>query len=115
MSLAFKSFGFFLKNSLTLSTINRSKVTDLPADSDICSSILKRSTGITVIFSILLVVLFVPGIRKLPAGSCVTDAWSALLTPGLSVNAEIKTGTRRVIEYVMSPLVRHGRESLHER
>ena len=37
------------------------------------------------------------------------------LSAGMSVNVEIKTGTRRVIEYVLSPLVKHQREALHER
>lgn len=37
------------------------------------------------------------------------------LTAGMSISAEIKTGTRRVIEYVLSPLVRHQREALRER
>jgi len=37
------------------------------------------------------------------------------LTVGMSVNVEIKTGTRRAIEYFLSPLLQHGRESLHER
>jgi hemolysin D len=37
------------------------------------------------------------------------------LTPGMSVDVEIKTGTRRVGEYVLSPLLRYQHESLHER
>lgn len=37
------------------------------------------------------------------------------LTPGMSANVEIKTGTRRVIEYVLAPLIQHARESLGER
>lgn len=37
------------------------------------------------------------------------------LSPGMSVNVEIKTGDRRIIEYLLSPLVRHKRESLNER
>ena len=37
------------------------------------------------------------------------------LSAGMSVNAEIKTGARRVIEYVLSPLVQHQHEALHER
>ena len=37
------------------------------------------------------------------------------LSAGMSVNVEIKTGDRRVIEYVLSPLMRHQRESLNER
>lgn len=37
------------------------------------------------------------------------------LSPGMSGSVEIKTGTRRVIEYVLSPLLQHGLESFHER
>ncbi len=37
------------------------------------------------------------------------------LSPGMSVNVEIRTGERRIIEYILSPLVRHKRESLNER
>jgi hemolysin D len=37
------------------------------------------------------------------------------ITAGMSGSVEIKTGSRRVIEYVLSPLVQHARESLHER
>ena len=37
------------------------------------------------------------------------------LNPGMSVKVDIKTGSRRVIEYVLSPLLQHARESLHER
>jgi hemolysin D len=37
------------------------------------------------------------------------------LVPGMAVTVEIKTGTRRVIEYLMSPLLRYRHESLRER
>ena len=37
------------------------------------------------------------------------------LTPGMAVTVEIKTGTRRLIEYLMSPLLRYRHESLRER
>ena len=37
------------------------------------------------------------------------------LTPGMAVTAEIKTGSRRVIEYLLSPLLRYKQESLRER
>ena len=37
------------------------------------------------------------------------------LTPGMSVTAEAITGTRRVIEYFLSPLLRYGNESIRER
>jgi hemolysin D len=37
------------------------------------------------------------------------------LSPGMSVKVDIKTGSRRVIEYVLSPLLQHKRESFNER
>jgi hemolysin D len=37
------------------------------------------------------------------------------LAPGMAVTIEIKTGTRRLIEYVMSPLLRYRHESMRER
>ena len=37
------------------------------------------------------------------------------LSAGMSVDVEIKTGQRRTIEYLLSPLVKHQREALHER
>jgi len=37
------------------------------------------------------------------------------LAPGMAVTVEIKTGRRRIIEYVMSPLLRYRQESLRER
>ncbi|SHJ94705.1 hemolysin D [Bradyrhizobium lablabi] len=37
------------------------------------------------------------------------------LAPGMAVTVEIKTGRRRLIEYLMSPLLRYGHESLRER
>ena len=37
------------------------------------------------------------------------------LSPGMNVTAEIKTGQRRVIESLLSPLVKAGSESLRER
>ncbi len=43
------------------------------------------------------------------------DGRKVTLSPGMSGSVEIKTGTRRVIEYVLAPLLQHGRESLHER
>jgi hemolysin D len=37
------------------------------------------------------------------------------LAPGMAVTVEIKTGARRVISYLLSPLMRYGHESLRER
>ena len=37
------------------------------------------------------------------------------LAPGMAVTVEIKTGSRRIISYLLSPLLRYGHESLRER
>jgi hemolysin D len=37
------------------------------------------------------------------------------LSPGMAVTVEIKTGSRRLIEYLMSPVMRYRHESLRER
>ncbi|MDP2015594.1 HlyD family type I secretion periplasmic adaptor subunit [Hydrogenophaga sp.] len=43
------------------------------------------------------------------------DGKSVRISPGMSLTAEIKTGKRRVIEYLLSPVQRAGSESLRER
>ncbi|GLS13354.1 HlyD family type I secretion periplasmic adaptor subunit [Hydrogenophaga electricum] len=40
---------------------------------------------------------------------------SVELVPGMAVSVEIKTGSRRVIEYFLSPLIRGAQESMRER
>ena len=37
------------------------------------------------------------------------------LSPGMTVTAEIRTGSRRMIEYLLAPLLRYRQESLRER
>jgi hemolysin D len=39
----------------------------------------------------------------------------AAISPGMNVTAEIKTGQRRIIEFLLSPIVKAGKESLRER
>jgi hemolysin D len=39
----------------------------------------------------------------------------AKLSPGMAVTVEIKTGSRAVITYLLSPLRRHAHDSMHER
>jgi hemolysin D len=39
----------------------------------------------------------------------------ASLTPGMSVSVEIKTGKRRIIQYLLSPLLRYRQAALTER
>jgi len=51
----------------------------------------------------------------LDKGSIIVDGKTLPVGAGMSATAEIKTGTRRVIEYVLSPLMRHQQEALRER
>jgi len=49
-----------------------------------------------------------------PGVSCIDGKW-VKLSPGMSVTAGVKTGTRRLIEFFLSPLLRYKQESLGER
>jgi hemolysin D len=40
---------------------------------------------------------------------------SVNLAPGMAVTVEIKTGSRRIISYLLSPLFRYKQEALRER
>jgi hemolysin D len=37
------------------------------------------------------------------------------LSPGMAVTVEIKTGSRRIISYLLSPILRYRQETLRER
>ncbi len=58
---------------------------------------------------------YYPAILTLHQRDMVIDGKRMALSPGMNVTAEIKTGRRRVIEYLLSPLQRAGSESLRER
>jgi len=51
----------------------------------------------------------------LPIDSMIIEGRQIRLTPGMTITAEIKTGRRRIISYLLSPLIQHAKESLHER
>ena len=52
---------------------------------------------------------------QLQQQSLPIDGRDMPLLPGMSGTVEIKTGERRIIQYVLSPLIANARESLHER
>lgn len=56
-----------------------------------------------------------PATLKLNQTSIDIDGKPIKLAPGMNITAEIKTGQRRVIEYLLSPIQRAGNESLRER
>lgn len=45
----------------------------------------------------------------------LVDGKQVLLSPGMTVNVDIKTGNRRIIEFFLAPLLKHRHESLRER
>jgi hemolysin D len=47
--------------------------------------------------------------------SMIVDGQKRPLRPGMSVTAEIRTGTRSIADYMLSPLTKKMQESLHER
>ena len=52
---------------------------------------------------------------KLARDTIQVESKAVRLSPGMAVTIEVKTGTRRVIEYFLSPLMQYGDESLRER
>lgn len=58
---------------------------------------------------------YYPAILTLTQKDMLIDGKRVNLSPGMNITAEIKTGKRRVIEYLLSPVQRAGSESLRER
>jgi len=55
-------------------------------------------------------------IRILPVRTTmVVDGTVQSLQPGMTVTADIRTGNRSIIDYLLSPIARRTQESLHER
>lgn len=59
--------------------------------------------------------LVYPARVSLSRATISSDGQDIPLAAGMAVSAEIKTGTRRVIEYLLAPLLRYKDESLKER
>lgn len=58
---------------------------------------------------------YYPATLTLSQKDMLIDGKRIRLSPGMNITAEIKTGQRRVIEYLLSPVQRAGSESLRER
>ncbi len=56
-----------------------------------------------------------PATLKLAHRYMQVDGKSVAISPGMNVTAEIKTGHRRIIEFLLSPVVKASKESLRER
>ena len=59
--------------------------------------------------------LIFPARVKLGNANLVIDGVKVALTPGMTLSVEIKTGKRRIIDYILSPLRRRSAESMRER
>ena len=58
---------------------------------------------------------YYPATLTLAAKDMLIDGKRVNLSPGMNITAEIKTGQRRIIEFLFSPVQRAGSESLRER
>ncbi|MFK7732138.1 MAG: HlyD family type I secretion periplasmic adaptor subunit [Pseudomonadales bacterium] len=52
---------------------------------------------------------------KLQKDTLQVNDRTVVISPGMAVTAEVKTGKRRLIEFVLSPLLRYQQESVRER
>ena len=87
------------KNKKAMTTAERGQVTRVTAD-----AVTDEKRG--AIFPVTL---------ALATNTIDIDGKPIRLAPGMNITAEIKTGKRRVIEYLLSPIQRAGNESLRER
>lgn len=58
---------------------------------------------------------YYPATLTLSQRDMLIDGKRVNLSPGMNITAEIKTGQRRIIEFLLSPVQRAGSESLRER
>ena len=58
---------------------------------------------------------YYPATLTLDQRDMLIDGKRIPISPGMNITAEIKTGKRRIIEYLLSPVQRAGSESLRER
>jgi hemolysin D len=58
---------------------------------------------------------YYPATLTLSQKDMLIDGKRIALSPGMNITAEIKTGQRRIIEFLLSPVQRAGSESLRER
>ena len=58
---------------------------------------------------------FYPATLRLGQQDMLIDGRRVRLSPGMNITAEIKTGQRRIIEYLLSPVQRAAGEALRER
>ncbi|WP_406855968.1 HlyD family type I secretion periplasmic adaptor subunit [Alsobacter sp. KACC 23698] len=70
----------------------------------------RSSTGAERVRSLVFPVVLTPS-----ATHVMADGRAAPLSPGMAVSAEIKTGQRRILEYLLSPLAATTSEALRER
>ncbi|WP_282244141.1 HlyD family type I secretion periplasmic adaptor subunit [Stenotrophomonas sp. PS02300] len=59
--------------------------------------------------------LVFPARIRLDGSTLDIDGVVVAMSAGMTLSAEIKTGKRRVIDYLLSPLQQHGQEALRER
>jgi hemolysin D len=59
--------------------------------------------------------VFYPARIRLLSSTLMVEGREVTLGPGMNVTVEVKTGSRRVIEYLLSPILRYNQEAIRER
>lgn len=52
---------------------------------------------------------------RMAKNALLVDGKEVRLKPGMAVTAEVQTGKRKIVEFFLAPLLRHGQEGLRER
>lgn len=52
---------------------------------------------------------------RMAKNTLLVDGNEVRLKPGMAVTAEVQTGKRKIVEFFLAPLLRHGKEGLRER
>jgi hemolysin D len=55
------------------------------------------------------------GVRQIALDQRKADGRTVDLGPGMAVTAEVKTGSRRIVGYLLSPVARYEHDVLRER
>ncbi|RRJ84505.1 HlyD family type I secretion periplasmic adaptor subunit [Aestuariirhabdus litorea] len=87
-------------------SFNYTRYGDIPGQIDLVSADASDESGKGPVYKALV---------SLSSNTLAVDGVEQRLLAGMDVSVEIKTGTRRILDFFISPLLRYGSESIRER
>ena len=91
-------------------SVPRADATEGEGDPTRAPNVSSRETGMEKTQNLVFPVTVEPGATQIMA-----DGYPVALSPGMTVSVEVKTGSRRLIEFVFSPLVEVASQAMRER